>query len=118
MTILLKLVPFFTLMAAGGVLARLRVLEDGHVRGLSRYVLWLGFPALLLHLLSTVRPLEAAEHVWLAAYALGAAAPYLIGAALSRLKPLQGGAAMLPLACGAGNDAFLTLPFCDVLGRS
>ena len=111
LTILLKLLPLLTIMGLGAALARCRVLDGGHVRGLSRYVLWIGFPALLVRMLSSIAPPGASESVWLGGYALGAGTPYLIGLLLSRLKPFAGeAAAMLPLACGAGNDAFLTLP--------
>lgn len=61
--------PFFLLVAAGVALSRLRLLDARMTQGLSAYVYWVGFPALLIHSLSRLgRP---GPELWsgLAAYA-------------------------------------------------
>ncbi len=106
-----KVAPLFLVMAAGAVLARTRILDEGHVTGLSRYVYWLGFPALLIHSLgSSARP-SAAVAVGLAAYAAGALCPFLLAAAVARAMrwpPAVQGA--LPMCAGLGNTGFIGLP--------
>lgn len=113
-----RLLPFFVVMALGAALARGRVLDGGHVRGLSRYVLWVGFPALLVHTLAAIARPQPRELPWLAAYGVGAATAYLIGWGLSRLPAFRSSeaAAALPLVAGAGNDAFLALPLAAAVG--
>jgi malonate transporter len=52
--VLARVLPFFLLVGAGVALVRLRLLDDGMARGLSAYVFWIGFPALLIHSLSAI----------------------------------------------------------------
>ena len=49
MFVVSKVLPLFLVMLAGAALARARLLDEAGVTGLSRYVYWLGFPALLVH---------------------------------------------------------------------
>ncbi|PZR33814.1 AEC family transporter [Caulobacter segnis] len=103
--------PFFLLVGAGLALSRLRLLDAQQARGLSLYVYWIGFPALLLHSLSRLGRPPPELAAGLAAYALVGlvvmAAVVLLGRALKWSKAEQAGASM---ASGVGNSAFLTLP--------
>ena len=120
-----RVLPFFLLVGAGVGLARLRLLDDGMARGLSAYVFWIGFPALLIHALSAIgasgpdpgaADQAAADQGWalvrgLAAFA-GAALAVMVGLlglgrALGWSREDRAGAA---LAGGLGNSAFLGLP--------
>ena len=109
--VLARVWPFFLLVGAGLALTRLRLLDAAMAQGLSTYVYWVGFPALLIHSLSrTGRP--GPELVaGLAAYAgvglLIIAAVAVTGRALGWSKDQRAGAAM---ASGVGNSAFLALP--------
>src|SRR3954468_5041398 len=80
-------------------------------QGLSAYVYWVGFPALLVHSLSRLGRPGADLLAGLAAYAgMGLVVMALILAAgrlLGWSKAERGGAAM---ASGVGNSAFLALP--------
>lgn len=103
--------PFFLLVAAGVALSRLRLLDARMTQGLSAYVYWVGFPALLIHSLSRLgRP---GPELWagLAAYAavgLAVMASLVAGGrALGWSRPERAGAAM---AAGVGNSAFLAVP--------
>ncbi|AAK24495.1 AEC family transporter [Caulobacter vibrioides] len=103
--------PFFLLVAAGVALSRLRLLDARMTQGLSAYVYWVGFPALLIHSLSRLgRP---GPELWsgLAAYAavgLAVMASLVVGGrALGWSRPERAGAAM---AAGVGNSAFLAVP--------
>ena len=50
--VLSRVWPFFLLVGAGLLLSRLRLLDGRMTQGLSAYVYWVGFPALLIHSLS------------------------------------------------------------------
>jgi malonate transporter len=110
--------PFFLLVAAGLALSRLRLLDARMTQGLSAYVYWVGFPALLVHSLSRLgRPghdlvlgLAAYEGAGLAVAALVVLAGRLPGWS----KAERAGAGM---AASVGNSAFLALPIAGaVLG--
>lgn len=103
--------PFFLLVGAGLALSRLRLLDARMTQGLSAYVYWVGFPALLLHSLSRLGRPGHDLLLGLAAYA-GAglavmAAVVTAGRFLGWSKVERGGAGM---ASGVGNSAFLALP--------
>ena len=103
--------PFFLLVAAGLALSRLRLLDARMTQGLSAYVYWVGFPALLLHSLSRLGRPGPDLALGLAAYA-GAGltvmfAIVLVGRLLGWSKAERAGAGM---ASGVGNSAFLALP--------
>ena len=106
-----KVLPFFLVMLAGAALARARLLDQGGVTGLSRYVYWLGFPALLVHSLGAGAPPSPAVALGLVGYAAGALCPFLVAAALARAMgwtpPIR---AALPMCAGLGNTGFLGLP--------
>lgn len=109
--VLSRVWPFFLLVGAGVALARLRLLDGPMTRGLSAYVYWIGFPALLLHSLSRLgRPghdlllgLVAYAAVGLLLMTTTVAAGRLLGWS----RDERGGAGM---ASGVGNSAFLALP--------
>ncbi|MBU4435102.1 MAG: AEC family transporter [Alphaproteobacteria bacterium] len=109
--VLSRVAPVFLLVAAGVGLARLNVLDAAMAAGLSAYVFWIGFPALLIHSLSRIGT-PGPELAWgLAAYA-GAALGVMallwgLGSALGWSRADRAGAAM---SGALGNSAFLGLP--------
>lgn len=109
--VLARVWPFFLLVGAGLVLTRLRLLDGPQARGLSSYVYWIGFPALLVHSLSRMGRPGAELTAGLAAYATAGLvvmiAVVILGRALGWTKAEQSGAG---IASGVGNSAFLTLP--------
>lgn len=109
--VLARVWPFFLLVGAGLTLTRLRLLDARQAQGLSIYVYWIGFPALLVHSLSRLgRPgpdLAAGLAVYAGVGLALMAAVSLIGRALGWSKAERAGAAM---AGGVGNSAFLALP--------
>ncbi len=111
MFVVQKIAPFFLVMLAGAVLARARILDEDHVTGLSRYVYWLGFPALLIHSLGAGQPPSAAVTLGLFGYAVGALCPFLLALGVARVAgwgaPVR---AALPMCAGLGNTGFLGLP--------
>jgi predicted permease len=113
-----RVLPFFMLVAAGVVLARLRLFDARMSTGLSTYVYWIGFPALLIHSLSRVGAPDRALALGLTAYGacalLVVALMVTVGVALRWTREERAGAA---LAGGLGNSAFLGLPIVvSVLG--
>ena len=111
MFVVQKILPFFLVMLAGAVLARGRILDDGHVTGLSRYVYWLGFPALLIHSLGGGAPPSHAVSLGLVGYGVGALGPLLLAALVGRgLRWPAAARAALPMCAGLGNTGFLGLP--------
>jgi malonate transporter len=109
--VLSRVWPFFLLVGAGVALARLRLLDGSMTRGLSAYVYWVGFPALLLHSLSRLGRPGHDLVLGLVAYAsvglLLMAATVTAGRLLGWAKAERAGAGM---ASGVGNSAFLALP--------
>ena len=106
-----KVLPIFLVMLAGAALARARLLDEAGVSGLSRYVYWLGFPALLVHSLGSETPPSAAVALGLVGYASGALCPLLLAIAVARLArwpaPVR---AALPMCASLGNTGFVGLP--------
>lgn len=103
--------PFFLLVGAGLVLSRLRLLDGRMTQGLSAYVYWVGFPALLVHSLSRLGRPGPDLILGLGAYA-GAglvvmALMVAVGRVLGWSRAERAGAGM---ASGVGNSAFLALP--------
>lgn len=111
MEVILRILPFFALVGVGAAAARLGALDAAATSGLSRYVYWIAFPALLLHALAgTARP-SLGEAPSLIAYGAASACPYLIALGLSVQRRWPGPVrAVLPLLAGAQNDAFLGGP--------
>ena len=109
--VLSRVWPFFLLVGAGLALARLRLLDGRMAQGLSAYVYWVGFPALLLHSLSRLGRPGHDLILGLAAYAavglLLMATMVLAGRLLGWNRAERAGAGM---ASGVGNSAFLALP--------
>ncbi len=109
--VLARALPFFMLVGAGVVLARLRLFDGRMAQGLSAYVYWIGFPALLVHSLSRMGRPGHDLTLGLAAYAgcLAAIMGLLVlaGLALRWTREERAGTAM---AAGVGNSAFLGLP--------
>jgi len=111
LSVLSRVLPFFLLVGAGAGMVRLRLLDDGMARGLSAYVFWIGFPALLIHALSRIDITDPALLRGLLAFALAAlmvmAGLTILGLILGWTREDRAGAA---LAGGLGNSAFLGLP--------
>lgn len=109
--VLSRVWPFFLLVGAGVALTRLRLLDARMTQGLSAYVYWVGFPALLIHSLSRLgRPgpeLALGLMVYAGAGLAVMAAIVAAGRALGWSKAERAGAGM---ASGVGNSAFLALP--------
>jgi predicted permease len=109
--VLVRVWPFFLLVGAGLMLTRLRLVDAHQARGLSIYVYWIGFPALLIHSLSRVGRPSPELTAGLAAYAVAGlavmAAIVILGRTLRWTKAEQAGAA---ITSGVGNSAFLALP--------
>lgn len=109
--VLSRVWPFFLLVGAGLALTRLRLLDARMTQGLSAYVYWIGFPALLIHSLSRLGRPGPDFLTGLAAYAgAGLAVMFavvLAGRLLGWSKAERAGAGM---ASGVGNSAFLALP--------
>lgn len=109
--VLARVWPFFLLVGAGLAMARLRLLDERMAQGLSAYVYWIGFPALLLHSLSRLGRPGRDLLLGLVAYALVGllimAGAVLGGHPLGRGRAERAAAGM---AAGVGNSAFLALP--------
>ena len=109
--VLARALPFFLLVGAGVTLARLMLLDGRMAQGLSAYVYWIGFPALLVHSLSRMGRPDHDLTLGLAAYAGWLAAimalMVAVGLVLRWNRGERAGAAM---AAGVGNSAFLGLP--------
>jgi len=109
--VLSRVLPFFLLVGAGIGLVRLRLLDGPMAAGLSAYVFWIGFPALLIHSLSRIGAPGPSLAWGLAAFAGAAlilmAALLLLGLVLGWTREERAGAA---LSAGLGNSAFLGLP--------
>jgi len=109
--ILSRVWPFFLLVGAGVALARLSLLDGRMTQGLSAYVYWVGFPALLVHSLSRLGRPGRELVLGLVAYAgvglLLMAGTVMAGRLLGWTRDERAGAG---LACGVGNSAFLALP--------
>jgi predicted permease len=106
-----RVLPFFLLVGAGVTLSRLRLFDARMSAGLSSYVYWIGFPALLLHSLSRVGAPDRAMTLGLTAYGactlLVVALMVAIGAVLRWTREEQAGGS---LSASLGNSAFLGLP--------
>lgn len=111
MDVLLRVIPFFLLIAVGAVIARARLVDLTGARALSAYVFWVAFPALLVHSLSHAPAPDAALGLSLAAYGVAATAPLFIVLVLGRMlgwsREARAGAGM---ASVGGNTAFLGAP--------
>jgi len=115
-----RIAPFFALIAAGAVLARLGVLGERPGRWISGYTYWIGFPALLVSWLGSAPPPDASLARALIAYAFAMAAVLAIAVVLGRARPWPNEArAGVPLVSAVGNTAFLGAPLAtSVLGES
>lgn len=106
-----RVLPFFLLVAAGVALARLRLFDARMSAGLSTYVYWIGFPALLVHSLSRVGAPDRALALGLTAYGASAlivvALMVTIGVAMRWTREERAGGG---LSASLGNSAFLGLP--------
>lgn len=109
--VLSRVLPFFLLVGAGVALVRLRLIDGPMAAGLSAYVFWIGFPALLIHSLSRMGTPGPALAWGLAAFAGAAllvmAGLLALGLMLGWTRRERAGAA---LAGSLGNSAFLGLP--------
>ncbi|MDB5454472.1 MAG: transporter [Caulobacter sp.] len=111
LSVLERVLPFFILVGAGLSLTRFKLLDGRMAQGLSAYVYWLGFPALLIHSLSRVGVPDGGLALGLLAFGVCALAVMALIAVGGRLagwtRAERAGAA---LAGGLGNSAFLGLP--------
>lgn len=112
MEVVLRLIPFFLLIAAGAAAARTARIDIAGARALSSYVFWIAFPALLIQGLSKVAPPEARMAMGLAAYAASLIAVLLVVMTLGRVlgwsREARVGAGVASMA---GNIPFLGAPF-------
>jgi predicted permease len=109
--VLTRVLPFFLLIAVGAATARARLLDAQASRGLSIYVLWIGFPALLIRSLGTAPPPDPAMARGLVAYGLSAVALLFAALAVGRLLQWpRGDRAGASMAGVVGNTAFLGAP--------
>jgi malonate transporter and related proteins len=106
-----RVLPFFLLIAVGAGIARARLLNAEASRGLSIYVLWIGFPALLVRSLGTAPAPGAAMLRGLAAYGLSAIALLFAALGVGRISQWRvGDRAGAAMAGVVGNTAFLGAP--------
>lgn len=111
MEVVLRILPIFALVGVGAAAVRFGALDAPSAAGLSRYVYWIAFPALLLHALAaTARPGPEVVRALLA-YALALAGPAVLAAALAAVRRWPADArSVLPLLAGVPNDAFVGAP--------
>ena len=119
-TVVLQVLPFFLIVGLGFAARWFKALDERAAEGLSAYVFWIGFPALLIDALARAPIAQAGFVRGLVAY--GAVmvgvlvATVLIGRALRWPERTRAGAG---LAAGVGNTAFLGLPLAvAVLGEA
>ncbi len=106
-----KVLPFFLVMIVGAAMARARLIDEGGVLGLSRYVYWVGFPALLVHGLGAAKPPSPEVLRGLFGYGLGALVPFVLAIVIARAARWSDNVkAALPMCAGLGNTGFLGLP--------
>jgi hypothetical protein len=114
--VLLRVIPFFLLIAVGVVIARAKLIDLGGARALSAYVFWVAFPALLIHSLSHSPAPNARMAVSLITYAIAMGAPLVIALIVGRLlgwsREATAGAGMASIG---GNSAFLGAPLAAAL---
>lgn len=111
MELVARIAPFFALIAAGVVLARLKILGERPGRWLSAYTYWIGFPALLVSWLGQAPPPDASLARALAAYAVAMGTVLALAMLIGRGRrwPLEARAGA-PLVSAVGNTAFLGAP--------
>lgn len=111
MEVVLRILPIFALVGIGAAAARGGALTAEAAAGLSRYVYWIAFPALLLHALATTARPGLEEARALLAYALALACPCALAAAWAAVRRWPADArSVLPLLAGVPNDAFVGAP--------
>jgi hypothetical protein len=111
MEALQRVLPFFLLIVAGALAARARTIDAGGATALTRYVLWIAFPALLLRAFYDAPAPEAGWVRGLGGYAAAALLPFplafLAARAFAWSDRTRAGVAMTGTV---GNSAFLGLP--------
>jgi malonate transporter and related proteins len=115
-----RIAPFFALIAAGAVLARLRILDERVGRWLSAYTYWIGFPALLVSWLGSAPPPDAGLARALAIYAVTMGMVLGLAMVVGRVRAWPPEArAGVPMVAAVGNTAFLGAPLAaSVLGEA
>lgn len=122
MTLLLSaILPLFLLIALGWLAARFCLLSTEHRQGLSRFVLYLALPALLIRELSSRPPTLTLQADYFCAYLLGSL--WAFGAAFYVMRCIakQTGniAALNSLGMSASNSAFIGYPLAaSVMGNA
>jgi malonate transporter and related proteins len=106
-----RIAPFFAIIAAGAVAARLGLLGPRLGSWLSAYTFWIGFPALLIRWLGDAPAPQASQGLAMGLYGLTMTL-LLLGAwaAARRMSLAKETAAGLPMVSGLGNTAFLGAP--------
>jgi malonate transporter len=114
--VLLRVIPFFLLIAVGVVIARAKLIDLTGARALSSYVFWVAFPALLIHSLSHSPAPTAKMAASLGAYAAAMAIPLVIVLVLGRVlgwsREATAGSGMASIG---SNSAFLGAPLATAL---
>ena len=111
MDLIARIAPFFAIIAAGAVAARLGLLGPRLGSWLSAYTFWIGFPALLIRWLGDAPAPQASQGLAMGLYGLTMTL-LLLGAwaAARRMGLAKETAAGLPMVAGLGNTAFLGAP--------
>ena len=113
MTILLEVVaPVFGVMALGAFSVKIRVLDEGAVRGLVLYVFNFGIPILLFRSLARTDLPPDMEWGFLLSYYVGAFSVYLGGMALGRFvfKRSLADRAIFGMSAGFSNTVLIGIP--------
>jgi predicted permease len=105
--------PVFALIFIGYGCRRRGILGPQSSRELSRFVIYLGLPALLFNATSSLVPAQLANGSFIAAFAIGMVVTFLAAAALARWRGANAIDAIIE-ALGAAypNAGFMGLPIC------
>jgi predicted permease len=105
--------PVFAMILIGYGCRRRGILGPQSSRELSRFVIYLGLPALLFNATSKVAPADLANGSFLAAFAIGAVVTFVIAAWLARRRGANTIDAIIEgLGAAYPNAGFMGLPIC------
>jgi malonate transporter and related proteins len=110
--ILTTVLPVFSLICLGFILAKTKIIDSAAGRGISLFVFNVAIPAFLFRSVVTIKDQEAAPYaLWLAFFG-GLAVTWIAAAIVSRLVDVldESGGAAASMAAGFGNLALLGTP--------
>ena len=112
MTVLLAILPLFTLIAFGYLSVRSGYFPAEHIRSIAELVLRVALPALIFHSLTGGAPGGAVYPGFIAAYALGSLATFGVGLLLVRqvFRLPVSASALLALGMACSNSGFIGYP--------